>query len=116
MKTTSIEITATSNTLGTCLQGYIEATREELTQVFGEPENGDGGYKSFHDWGVRIIRDDETSIIATIYDWKYDQIFPEDKKIKWNIGGRTSESVDAVTIAMLLKLKTTSFYLQAEYA
>jgi hypothetical protein len=101
---------------GTCLQGYIYATRAELTKVFGKPGDGDGGYKFFHDWAVEIELSTGTGHIATIYDWKYDQVFPEDIYMEWNIGGNDRKAVDAVAMALTDHLGLEMGYLKTRYA
>jgi len=117
MTTLTIKIERTTEIAGSCLQGYIWATRNELTEVFGKPGNGDDGYKVFHNWGVRIQRnEDELAITANIYDWKYDEVFPADEKIKWNIGGYSQSAVDAVEIAVLKNRGLSAEYLNARYA
>lgn len=101
MTTISIKIKRTTEIAGSCLQGYVYATRAELTALFGEPGNGDDGYKVFHNWNVRIQTDAEyVGTTATIYDWKYDEVFPADEMIKWNIGGFSQNAVDAVRLAL----------------
>lgn len=101
MTTITIKIKPATEIAGSCLQGYIYATREELTAVFGEPGNGDDGYKFYHNWYVKIqINSEEVPTTATIYDWKYDEVFPAAQEIKWNIGGFSDNAVEAVRLAL----------------
>ena len=100
MTTITIKIKPATEVSGSCLQGYVYATRAELTAVFGEPGNGDDGYKFFHNWYIKIAVGEELATTATIYDWKYDEVFPSDKTIKWNIGGFSINAVDAVRLAL----------------
>lgn len=59
-----------------CLCGYLYASYNELVQAFGEPTNGDGGYKTNHEWHV------ETNLGYTfsIYDYR-------GENNPWHIGG-----------------------------
>jgi hypothetical protein len=109
-------ITPVEGIWGTCLQGYISATRDQLVTVFGQPGDGDGGYKFFFDWAIEIKGNNKAGITAMIYDWKYDQVFPAGEKIEWNIGGYSREAVDAVSAALQSQLGLTSDYLKARYA
>jgi hypothetical protein len=101
MTTLTIKIKRTTEIAGSCLQGYVYATRAELIKIFGTPGNGDDGYKVFHNWGVFIqVQPEVLGTTANIYDWKYDEVFPADKVIKWNIGGYSQNAVDAVRLAL----------------
>jgi hypothetical protein len=100
MTTLTINIKRATEIAGSCLQGYVYATRAELTALFGEPGDGDNGYKVFHNWHIKIAVGDELGTTATIYDWKYDEVFAADKMIKWNIGGFSQNAVDAVRLAL----------------
>ena len=85
----------------TSLQGYVDATREQLVAIFGEPEpieSSDG--KVTTEWIIEFA--DKT--IATIYDWKrYDLGAPTDDELySWHIGGhqrRALENVQATWFA-----------------
>ena len=85
----------------TSLQGYVDATREQLVAVFGEPDPiqcSDG--KVTTEWIIEFA--DKT--IATIYDWKrYDLGAPKsDELYEWHIGGhqrRALENVQATWFA-----------------
>jgi hypothetical protein len=94
--TTTTENTATfkrsEEVDGTCLQGYITATREQLTTVFGEPGAGDD-YKFFFHWGIEITESNGNKTIATIYDWKFDRKVDYTETVEWNIGGSSAEAV-----------------------
>ena len=98
---------------GTCLQGYIEATREDLEEVFGTAGAGDD-YKFFFHWGIEFQTPNGKTHIATIYDWKYDSIAPATEKIKWNIGGSSIEAVRLVSEVLVKELHVTSFYTNAQ--
>ena len=84
---------------GTFLQGYIWASYYELVKAFGEPLPGDG-YKTRAEWVLTFTLptddpDGPEEIVATIYDWKKGE--PVREVREWNIGGKGSGAVDAVT-------------------
>jgi hypothetical protein len=112
----TLTITPLHGISGTSLRGYITATRDELQTAFGTPGDGDGGYKFFFDWSIQIQTKDGAAITATIYDWKYEQVFPAGEKIEWNIGGYSNKAVDAVSLALQNKLGLTADSLMARYA
>lgn len=81
----------------TSLQGYVEASFDELVEAFGEPTytepSGDGKVET--EWE---IMDDDT--VCTIYDWKeYDNGARSRSGLayRWHIGGRNREAVDVVS-------------------
>lgn len=88
--------------LGTCLQGYVEASYEQLHKLFGEPLEHPDPYKVSSEW---IIQFDDGSI-ATIYDYKetnlYDSCGPSVEEFRalplysWHIGGTSAEAVQRV--------------------
>jgi len=100
----TITITRSQGVSGTCLQGYITATREQLETVFGEPGYGDDGYKMFFDWASIITNEKGEETLVTIYDWKYDRKVGLTEEIEWNIGGLSSDAVGAVSYALWTKL------------
>lgn len=91
-----VENSVDVNMSGTCLQGYITATRIELEEVFG-PNTFDGSAdgKTTIEWSL-CFTDNGKEIVATIYDWKTDGI-ANDQRYDWHIGGFNRESVDYVT-------------------
>ena len=99
---------------GSCLQGYIYATRNELLAVYGAVTENDG-YKVFFNFAGKIKFQDGNIISTTVYDWKYDAPVALDEKIKWNIGGYSRDAVDAVEQA-LVDTGLTRQYLNATYA
>jgi hypothetical protein len=105
----------TEEVAGTCLQGYIEATRDDLEAVFGAAGQGDD-YKFFFHWGIEIQTPNGTKHIATIYDWKYDRIAPATEKIQWNIGGSSREAVRLISDILCEELQVTNFYTKAQRA
>ena len=73
--------TDANNTTGTCLQGYLKGTYDEIVAVFGKPTAVHGEDKVQVEWCLKF----ENGTIATIYDWKAG-VKPEHVE-EWNIGG-----------------------------
>lgn len=97
---------------GTCLQGYITATRSQIESVFGSPT-----------WDVQGVEDKVTTewvidfdgVIGTIYDWKrYEMGKPEaEEEIIWHIGGNNPEPVTLIKEAIGVEaFYTYPFHLQ----
>ena len=80
---------------GTCLQGYIETTYDELVKVFGEPTRLEGD-KVTVEWILQF----SDGTVATIYDWKLSETPME--YYPWHIGGMSRRAVDLVTDCMLV--------------
>ena len=78
---------------GTCLQGYIETTYDELVSVFGEPTTFQGD-KITAEWIIKF----SDGTVASIYDWK--QIETPMDYYPWHIGGFTQRAVELVTNCM----------------
>ena len=78
---------------GTCLQGYIKTTYDELVNVFGEPTTLKGD-KVNVEWTIRF----SDGTVASIYDWKLSET-PMDV-YKWHIGGMSQRAVELVTNCM----------------
>jgi hypothetical protein len=74
---------------GTSLQGYINATYDQLVARFGQPD--EGGDKTTVEWVLAFA----DGTIATIYDWKVDET-PTDM-YNWHIGGKNKTAVTRVT-------------------
>ena len=84
---------------GTCLQGYIETTYDELVKVFGKPTELEGdGDKVTVEWILQF----SDGTVATIYDWKLSET--PMGVYNWHIGGRSQRAVDLVTDCMLVTL------------
>ncbi len=83
--------------VGTCLQGYLDRTFDDLQAVFGDPYFCSGD-KVDVEWVLRF--DDGT--IATIYNWKdYDGGWScQTGMYRWHIGGKTYDAVLAVLGAL----------------
>lgn len=83
---------------GTFLQGYIETTRAELVNAFGEPNSYEEGDKVTLEWCL----DFGGGVLATIYDWKrYELGTPSlNEEMTYNVGGFSQESVLMVKKAL----------------
>ena len=80
---------------GTSLQGYINATYDQLVSLFGEPMDG-CGYKTDCEW---IVTDMDEGTIGTIYNWKNGRnylgaqgLYPE-QITRWHVGGIGRDAV-----------------------
>ena len=74
---------------GSCLQGYIETTYDELVNVFGKPTILKGD-KVTAEWTIKF----SDGTIATIYDWKQPETPME--YYPWHIGGFNRRAVELV--------------------
>lgn len=97
-----MEVDSSIDPTGTSLQGYLEATYEELVAVFGMPTRTFGD-KTTCEWDIefRVMTPDETDfdyVVATIYDWKMAPTV--NSKYRWHIGGRNRQAVDCVEQVM----------------
>ena len=87
----SPERVSTLKANGTCLQGNILTTFDNLTKAFGPPvslNSGDG--KVLCEWVLEF----ERGTVATIYCWKVNNV-PMDE-YNWHIGGHSKKAVDCV--------------------
>ena len=87
---------------GTCLQGEITASYEDLVEAFGEPTEGDE-YKTDAEWCVKFA----DGTIATVYNWKNGLNYcgpaegTQTRKITdWHIGGFSLDAVARVHVVM----------------
>jgi hypothetical protein len=82
LKTTILE--------GTSFKGTVYTTYDELVSKFGEPRGPSADNKVKAEW----IIEGEDGTVATIYDWKLDNI-PKDL-YHWHVGGSTHKALDLV--------------------
>ena len=89
---------------GTCLQGYLQMSYEELKDIFGSPGEGDG-YKTRAYWTLlftgKKVDGSPVKLVATIYDWKLSDEYngegngtPLEDVTQWNVGGHTYNAYD----------------------
>ena len=88
METDVIRFIPTTETNGTCLQGYADITYDELCDIFGEPHHKDPGDDKVQYWWGILFEDGTT---ATIYDYKNQYKDPWSIK-HWHIGGYSDKS------------------------
>ena len=83
---------------GTSLRGYITASREDLTKVFGAPVDYPLDDKVTTEWTIQF----DNGEVATIYDWKrYEKGRPEFNELfEWNIGGSSFDVVSLIKDAI----------------
>jgi hypothetical protein len=79
---------------GTGYVATIEASYEDLINIWGQPSEGDN-YKTQAEWVIRL----PDGKIATIYNYKnsrsYSDANPEVTQVRqWHIGGHSSDVVD----------------------
>ncbi|MDE2020228.1 MAG: hypothetical protein KGJ13_07835 [Patescibacteria group bacterium] len=82
--------------VGTCYQGSIDASYQDLVEVWGEPAPGDK-YKTEAEWVIRPA-DGET---ITIYNYKNSRCYADKYPVitevrEWHIGGHDASAVDRV--------------------
>ena len=82
--------------VGTCYQGSIEASYQDLVEIWGDPEPGDK-YKTEAEWVIRPI-EGET---VTIYNYKNSRCYADKYPVitevrEWHIGGHDVSAVDRV--------------------
>ena len=101
-----------ANVAGTSLKGTVKTTYAELEETFGEPTIGpdERGDKTTCEWHIEFqvpIDDDGMgdtdpedydTIVATVYDWKYDST--PYQEVNWHVGGNSQEAVWLVMDAL----------------
>jgi hypothetical protein len=80
--------------IGTGFKAAVETTYQNLVDIFGEPQKGDG-YKTEAQWRVLLPKDK----ILTIYNYKnsqcYSDKYPPVTEVKeWHVGGHGNDIVD----------------------
>ena len=84
------------NTDGTCLQGYIKCSMQQIKLVFGEPTYvGDIDGKVRCEWLIEFYDEiEDEHVTATIYDWKDDTPLPW--VTDWHIGGYSYSAMECI--------------------
>jgi len=74
---------------GTSLQGYVQATYDQLVQVFGKPHYGPDAQedKTTCEWQMEF----SDGTVATIYDWKHSST--PYGLYQWHIGGYDEQAL-----------------------
>lgn len=78
---------------GTALVGTIQATRAQITRVFGESLGA--GDKTFFNWIIQF----ENGVIGTVYDWKSGVEPGPNQLMTWHIGGHDRRAAELVHAA-----------------
>ncbi len=81
---------------GTCYQGVVRTSYNALVERFGEPNCSGDGYKTRYEW--HLMCDDGT--VATLYDWKEEDLFDESDLVDWHIGGHSKDAVEVIVDAL----------------
>jgi hypothetical protein len=84
--------------VGTSLQGYIKATRQEIEDAFGEPLSFLNEDKVTTQWAFII-----NGHVATIYDYKEVTAPTQYQVYNWHIGGHVN------TLPLLISKKVFPF-------
>lgn len=92
---------------GTCLQGSMEASYNDLVRMFGEPAYEGIGDKITTEFVIDYqVSDDDGERkygTFTLYDWHYARNLNDDYAVtQWNIGGKCFDDVSAADIAQKL--------------
>ena len=96
----------TDNTDGTCLQGYIKASYEQLLKTFGKPHFNGDDLKTDVEWAFEFA----DGTIATLYNWKNGKNYCGDKGLalndiyEWNVGGKSEKAVSKLLEKLRLKI------------
>ncbi len=90
---------------GTGYKGRIEISYQDLVDMWGIPEKGDG-YKTEAEWVIRLPKNK----VITIYNYKNsrsysDQNPPVTQVHEWNVGGRGSDVLDILLRMMIGRAK-----------
>jgi hypothetical protein len=102
VKMSTFTIEQNPGSSGTSLQGYINASYDDLVLAFGKPtyDETSADNKVDIEWCLKIFEnDDEDGINVTIYNWKdYDggKRATVESDYEWHIGGHSP--IDAVTL------------------
>ena len=74
---------------------YIQTTLRKLRDEFGcESFVNSINEKITHEWGFKIINEDDEDGILTIYDWKEYKEIQLDEELKYHIGGKNISKED----------------------
>ena len=83
---------------GTCLQGYVDASAEDLVEQFGAPMIGDSRDKVEYEWNIM-----NGAPPTSIYSWKNYGEKSFEQIDSWHVGGRSHEAIDLLNEATDLR-------------
>ena len=90
----------TTEVNGTCLQGSLNITYEELTKIFGEPHDTPFDSKTDVEWRFIEERNGTDNVVFTIYNWKNGPAYTGQGEVetitRWNVGGYNANAFDVV--------------------
>jgi len=99
----SFEVNKNLDVCGTCFQGTVKASYQQLVDLFGLPQfYGDNKIQA--EW--RVLFSDRFSdgtinyVKATIYDWKQDK--DPETLVEWHVGGNSFNACILVNEALEL--------------
>ena len=82
------------NAIGTSYQGTIDATKNELMLVLGQPieryKDLDRDGKVCFEWIIKL----DNGNVATVYDWKLEYVIDDITEYQWHIGCKKSDFVE----------------------
>jgi len=87
---------------GTCLQGYMKTTYQDLCNRLGPALEGSADGKTTAEWVLEF----GDGTVATIYDWKTGKTPQE--PYAWHIGGRSERAVELVGEALNLSVEISN--------
>jgi len=101
--TSKVSVKQTNDTEGTSLQGHVDASYNQLVEVFGKPS-----YKTPFSETEKITTawdlEFPSGVIVTIYNWKNYENYgkdPEpDEEYEWHVGGYDQNAVYLVKNAL----------------
>lgn len=96
---------------GTSLSGYVTTTYDTLVELFGEPNDGDGGYKVHAEWNLIVLVNGTPTPVA-IYNWKDDRV-PKDE-YDWHIGGPFGGNHDFDVVGVISDMIDENFAVEVE--
>ena len=87
-------IAKTADINGTCLQGYVSATRTELEMIFGASYPGTD--KTQYEYAGEIAGN-----IISVYDWKNEDVIWMNQEYQWNVGGFGKSAVSTLQATLI---------------
>jgi hypothetical protein len=88
-----MNFTHIDSALGTCYQGEVIASLDDLVETFGPPRDG-VDHKTRAEWWLRF----DDGCVATIYDWKRPELLADVSV--WNVGGQSPHGLEHVKEAL----------------
>lgn len=103
VNTSKVSVKQTNDIEGTSLQGYVDASYNQLVEVFGKPTYETGFSKTEKittAWNLEF----PSGVIVTIYNWKNYENYGKDpepnEEYEWHVGGYDINAVYLVKNAL----------------